>query len=197
MYIGSNPSALRSQQLLAVALIDLMQEHPYTEITVTMLSMRAGVSRQTFYKMFDGKDDVVRYVSRARCLGFELQMIEHEKMTLKELAEYTFAFFDENIILVRQLITNQLHHLLQEQAQRALADLLACFRCDGEQILDPSNCAFIAGGLCAMLVSWAREDGIITPEKHAERFARLFTIQSFTRIESVEQAGKKLLAASR
>ncbi len=197
MYMGSNPSALRSQQLLAMALVDLMQRHAYSEITVTMLSAAAGVSRQTFYKMFDSKEDIVRYIAKAKCLDFELQMIERKSMTLEELAEQTFAFFCENIVLVRQLIASQLQHLLQEQAQRAIADLLACFRCDNEILLDRSNCTFIAGGLCAMLVLWAAQDTTIFPKKQAARFAGMFTIKSFSRIDSVELAKEKLLATHR
>ncbi len=195
MYRGSNPSALRSQHVLALALVELIQEYAYSEITVTMLSAKAGVSRQTFYKMFDGKEDVVRYVAKVRCLDFELQMVKRESMTLEELAECTFAFFCDNIILVRQLISNQLQHILQEQAQRALTDLLTCFRCNDELLLDSSNCTFIAGGLCAMLVQWAEQNDAIFPEKQAARFAKLFTVRSFTRTAPVEQASEKLLKA--
>lgn len=162
-----------------------------------MLSAAAGVSRQTFYKMFDSKEDIVRYIAKAKCLDFELQMIERKSMTLEELAEQTFAFFCENIVLVRQLIASQLQHLLQEQAQRAIADLLACFRCDNEILLDRSNCTFIAGGLCAMLVLWAAQDTTIFPKKQAARFAGMFTIKSFSRIDSVEPAKEKLLATHR
>ena len=94
--------------------------------------------------------------------------------------------------LIRRLTDNNLQYVLQDQAQLALADLLKYYRCNDDVPLDDSNRAFIAGGLCAMLTSWAKEENDASPELHAQHFARLFAVRSFTRVFSVEHVAKKL-----
>ena len=197
MYGGTNPSALQSQRMLADAMVRLMASHSFSEITVTMLCSKANVSRQTFYKMFDDKEDVVRYVAKGKCLDFERSMVAFDEFSLDQLATCTFAFFEGNIHLVRRLIDNQLHHLLQEQAQQALAVLLTCYRCDGDAVLDESNRAFIAGGLCSMLVSWVREGNALPVEERARRFSQLFAIGAFRRIGSAEESTELIARSSR
>lgn len=194
MYTGNNPSALRSQDLLSQALLNLMQRFPYSEITITMLCSQAGVSRQTFYKLFDSKDDIIRSVAKTRCLAFELNMIKQSSMTLQELAESTFAFVKENNDLIKHLISNQLEYLLQEQAQLALIALFRCFRCDEDGVLDDTNCCFIAGGLCALLVSWATSEHPFNVEDYAKSLTRLFSFSSFVRIENESTSITKLLS---
>lgn len=192
MYKGTNPSALRSQRLLASALVDLMSDYEYGKISISMLCARAGVSRQTFYKVFESKENIVCSVARSKSLDLELRLSRKETITLEELAHHTFSFFNENMPLIRRLTDNNLQYVLQDQAQLALADLLRYYRCNDDVPLDDSNRAFIAGGLCAMLTSWAKEENDVSPELHAQHFAKLFAVRSFTRVFSVEHVAKKL-----
>lgn len=52
----------RSKQHLTEALLGLMEEQPYGEITVVDICQRAMVHRTTFYAHFEDKDDLFRYV---------------------------------------------------------------------------------------------------------------------------------------
>ena len=192
MYNGKNPSALQSQQMLSEALVSLVDSYPFSEITVTMICTKAGVSRQTFYKMFDSKEDVARYVAKRKCLEFELSMIRYETLTMEELSAKTFSFFENNRKLIQNLVNNQLQHILLEQAQLALTDLLTCFDCDSANIMDESNRVFIAGGLCSMVMNWAEKDSKTSLESSVTHFTRLFTIRSFTRIGTAKEAAQKL-----
>ena len=36
-----------------------MEQHSYDQITVTDITKKAGVSRMSFYRHFDSKDDVI------------------------------------------------------------------------------------------------------------------------------------------
>lgn len=192
MYKGTNPSALRSQRLLAAALVELMSDYEYSKISISMLCARAGVSRQTFYKVFESKENIVCAVARSKSLDLELRLSEKETITLEELARHTFSFFSQNMALIRRLTDNNLQYVLQDQAQLALADLLKYYRCNDDVPLDASNRAFIAGGLCAMLTAWAAEENDASPELHAQHFAKLFAVHSFTRMLPAEHVAKKL-----
>ena len=54
-----NPSALRSKKKITEALLLLMKQYPYTEITVKQILLETDISRKTFYRNFLSKDDVL------------------------------------------------------------------------------------------------------------------------------------------
>ena len=139
---------------------------PHGRFRIRKISKHACalVSRQTFYKVF-GKQREHRAFSRpSKSIELELELAEKPTLTLEELGRHTFSFFDENMALVRRLTDNNLQYVLQDQAQLALADLLKYYRCDQDILLDASNRAFIAGGLCAMFTEWAKGESSISPE---------------------------------
>ena len=51
--------AEESKKRFTAALLELMKVYPYPDITVTQLSQEAELSRKTFYRLFDDKDDVL------------------------------------------------------------------------------------------------------------------------------------------
>ena len=56
---STNPSAIRSQIEITVALIVLMKKYPYSEITVKQILLESKLARKTFYRNFESKDDVL------------------------------------------------------------------------------------------------------------------------------------------
>ena len=54
-----DPRVRRTRQWVRAALVDLLQEKPFAEISVTDLSKRAGIARVTFYQHFDSKEAVL------------------------------------------------------------------------------------------------------------------------------------------
>lgn len=61
MYTGNNPSALRSREWFRSALLDLLGNKKFAQITVKDLCRKADLSRQTFYQIFDSKEEVLEY----------------------------------------------------------------------------------------------------------------------------------------
>ena len=59
---SQNPSAVRSRQEISTALLKLMQEYPYAEISVKQIIMETSLARKTFYLNFRSKDDVLESV---------------------------------------------------------------------------------------------------------------------------------------
>src|SRR5262249_46814032 len=53
-----DPRAVRTRNRLGGALIALIQEKPFDDVTVQEVLERAGVSRSTFYEHFRDKDDL-------------------------------------------------------------------------------------------------------------------------------------------
>ena len=59
---SQNPSAVRSRQEISTALLKLMQENPYAEISVKQIIMETSLARKTFYLNFSSKDDVLESI---------------------------------------------------------------------------------------------------------------------------------------
>ena len=59
---SQNPSAVRSRKEISNALLKLMQEYPYAEISVKQIIMETSLTRKTFYLNFRSKDDVLESI---------------------------------------------------------------------------------------------------------------------------------------
>ncbi len=67
MYCGNNKTALSSQRQIAEALLHLLDEQPYSAISVSAICKQADVSRQTFYSLFQSKENVITFALRNDC----------------------------------------------------------------------------------------------------------------------------------
>lgn len=56
-----NAGRVKSMNKFAAALLSLMQKKKFCDITITDLSIEAGLVRKTFYRNFDTKEDVLCY----------------------------------------------------------------------------------------------------------------------------------------
>ena len=72
---STNPSALRSKKEICEALLRLMQQHPYEEITVKQIALEAKLVRKTFYRNFDSKDDVLDTIIDTTITEYKKELI--------------------------------------------------------------------------------------------------------------------------
>ena len=56
---GTDRRVLRTRDILGDALVELMHEKPFDDITVQEVLDRAGVARSTFYQHYSDKDDLL------------------------------------------------------------------------------------------------------------------------------------------
>ena len=52
-----NPISVRSKRLITDALISIMEEKPFSKISIRDIVEKAGLTRQTFYHNFDSKEE--------------------------------------------------------------------------------------------------------------------------------------------
>lgn len=69
----------RSKQHLTDALLGLMEEQPYEEITVVDICQRAMVHRTTFYAHFEDKNDLFQYVLGNMMDRFSAERVQIER----------------------------------------------------------------------------------------------------------------------
>ena len=172
MYTGTNPTALQSQQWIAESLVTLMDERPYRQITIRDICERADLVRQTFYNLFDSKEEVLRFQLR-RCYVRQFQrFVTQETVTAQDVAGAFGAVVDENEHLLSLMVANNLDWLLTEEIAQAVSLFADRF------VRDPTHTehleyakALLAGALAHLLLCWYKDEEPISVAEMGELIA--------------------------
>lgn len=111
MYTGDNKTALHSQKAMADALVRLLQRRSYPEITVSELCQESGISRQTFYILFQTKENVLRFEILHNYAYPDMPLPPGE-VSLARYMAHTFAVYtDANYDFLKLLTDNGLGYV--------------------------------------------------------------------------------------
>lgn len=146
MYCGNNKTALSSQKQISDALLALLKRKPFSDISVCEICKEAQISRQTFYSLFQSKENVICYeLQQNYCFQPEEGQTE-EGFSLRGLCRAYSRYIEAERPIISMLVSNQIITCLH---QSMLQEFLAC-PCflEGSAESDRIFAAdFIAGGL--------------------------------------------------
>lgn len=144
------------------ATIHLMQKRSIDEISVTDIVKYAGVSRNSFYRNFNDKDDILR-----RCITNETECWlddSHQKYESIFESDDFFVIILEHLYDFREyialLMRDKKMYLLEEEFDYRVRTRL-------ERITDPWHIAFMTGGLYKLFLYWAETGYQKTPQEIA------------------------------
>lgn len=148
MYCGCNPIALTSQAQISDALIRLMNLKPYSSITVSELCRESGVSRPTFYSLFNSMENVVVFTLQAKAC--RLPHVSDSVSTLEQLCGCYSRYICDNRELLKTLVENKVGYLLYD----SIYDSLLCCQEHGNaspQMERQYAAHFLAGALTGVV----------------------------------------------
>lgn len=154
MYHGTNPSALRSMEWLRAALLELLDEKKYSQITIKEICSRADLSRQTFYQIFDSKDEVMQYHFSILFHEFATECDSFQNITILKITYHFFQFFYEHRDFVEILISNNLTFLLERQFEIYLKKIDLYLPVSNSDAHPDYTTAYVAGALTQILIHW-------------------------------------------
>ena len=130
MYCGHNRMAILSQQQIAEAMMRLLEHELYEDISISDLCREAQVSRQTFYSLFESKDNVMLYKLSRECCYEPGDAVPPaaSRSTLQAMCEDYSAYIVSHRALLTLLARNHIMHCLydcQYQTFLHCTDLLA------------------------------------------------------------------------
>lgn len=137
MYTGGNKTAQNSQKAFAGAMIQLLKEKPYDEITISEICRVSGVSRQTFYALFQNKENVLRY-EIVQNYSYPRNVRPSDDVSLSRylahiFSRYVAANYDFLKLLIEQDLSIVFFQCLKEYLKRhedkLLRDIDPCRRC--------------------------------------------------------------------
>ena len=178
MYCGTNKTALQSQRQIADAMMALLREKPYSQVSVSELCKAAGISRQTFYTLFTSRENVMVFTLQARyCDGPEISVPENSAGhcdTLRWLCRGYSAYMLRNQALIKLLVDNHIDYLLYDTFFDAM-DSCDCFLADADPCTRSYAASFYAGGFACVARRYA-EEGCVSSASQLE--ALLMTLLS-------------------
>jgi len=109
---SNNPSAVRSKKEITAALLHLMKQYPYQDITVKQIVYEAGIAHKTFYRNFSSKNDVLDAYINCIMNDYVNQLKELKNCKMPDILDVIFSFYQEYQAVLLLLYNNNLSHLL-------------------------------------------------------------------------------------
>lgn len=161
--------------LISLAVYSLMLKTEYDQITVKDICTRAGVSRMSFYRYYNKKDDIFVDYCDERFEEF-YDAITAQKIT--SIQEFTLEMFRFIKKYSRQLKILKMAHrefMLLDQLNSYAKYVISNFKSDylKEQKNNPIFATFMAGGLFNVLSYWINSDMHATPEEMNDMLYRI------------------------
>lgn len=169
---STNPSALRSKTEITKALLQLMNQYPYAEISIKQIVMDAHVVRKTFYRNFSDKDDVLDSYLNNIMTEYVTALQQIEDCGIANVLNVIFDFCTLHKDFLLLLQRNHLMYLLLDKWNTFIPDV-------HERIVDPNSVfvracrglrmdyvlAFNIGAVWNIILKWLEHDGKESPEE--------------------------------
>lgn len=158
------------------ALLDLMETMPYDQITVLDLTRKLGVSRRSFYRVFECKEKCLNSLMIHMIQTSALEVRDISKDLLSSYRRY-FHFWREHSFFLSTIVRNNLHsifltqsiHHIQTEEKSILRQLCDPFGGSDDDIL-----MFYIAGYVSMVMNWASNGCIASDEEMAQKTVHLF-----------------------
>lgn len=148
--------SLQTQKRVADGLLKLMEEHSFQEITVTQICQEAEIARVTFYRLFETKEDVIRFYLHGLLSDFS-EEFGPESDSVKAL-RILFDSFPIPVSVLKMLMQQGLYTVLYSEFQSVIGHF---FRVNGikemtDQMkrMNSYRINFIASTLLNIFMTW-------------------------------------------
>lgn len=159
-----------SKQYISEALIALLQVKEYDKITIQDIVDKAGLSRITYYRNFNNKDEIIIYYLEYNTQDF-FKTFDFD-INQKEWKKYLKLLFEDLLdekkqMLTRTLVKAGLTHYIKNEIERVLT-------AKNYNQKDLYNQLFIAGGIFNVCIEWISNGCQQSPEEMANILSGFF-----------------------
>lgn len=154
--------AEQSKMKISNALLEIMKQYSFKEITITQLAQEACLSRKTFYRLFTDKEAVLSYLFEKLYIECFDQIKSRKIRNYWDIVQCYFDFWEERKSLLLIFKQNNLLSVLFEGAYKYAFDIFKYIR--SENVAEkvslplPYLLAYSIGGIHSMLFKWVEND---------------------------------------
>ncbi|WP_239773004.1 helix-turn-helix domain-containing protein [Mammaliicoccus sp. I-M36] len=176
-YDTNNPVAIKSQQWILEALLELMHVKEFKKITIKEITQKADVNRSTFYRNFDTREDVLNQYIEDLALIYVEQLQKIEDISMRKVADVFFGLCIDHLDFFITLKKNDLSNFVLQGFNTQLPfvqEILSSkwpYKIDDEYL--EFALAFNAGGMWNMFNQWIEGDMTQTYTDLVEAFKEI------------------------
>lgn len=145
------------------ALLLLLKKKEYKDISITEICKKAGVSRISFYRNFESKEDILlKKIKNVTDSFLKESAISYKSDTISSYFIKLFTHMKQQIELCNALNKAGLMHMIKDEFDQVF---LNTYR----QEYDEYKSVFIAGGIYNVFLFWFNNNCRDNPENLAKR----------------------------
>ncbi len=138
---------IETKEWITNALIILMQEEAFDKIKITDIAKKSGVSRATFYRLYNDKEEVLEQYCEYLTQLYSYKIKNNCDNNLKVLCETLKEHSDFLVTLITHhkdyLIFNTVYQNLKQMAHSSINDYIIS--------------QYISGGITCVVINWIKE----------------------------------------
>lgn len=166
-----NPIALRSREWLTNALLELMKNKPFREISISEIAEKADLSRRTFYRFFSSKEEVICFHLETIWRTGTLQLSADRDHSYFHTIRWYLELWYEHKDLALLLYRNDLISLLLQEYNHLFHEVYLMRKGNYPLAKQPEAMkyalSYSIGGLTNILWQWAGDGMQKSPEEIA------------------------------
>ena len=179
MYEGCNKTALSSQKNIADSFIKLLREEEYTRISISEICKQADVSRQTFYTLFESKENIVAFVLAKH---YEFHPAHECKCkgtpTLVQLSKAYSKYILSKKEILQLLVKNNIIYMMQCNLYKAFTSCEG-MHFDDDAVVNDLTADFLAAGLTIIAKHYCLNSDKISEDQLEALIYDLFSGKKF------------------
>ena len=173
--------AALQQRKIEECILAVMRDKSFHDITVSSLCEQTGLSRKTFYRLYESKQDVLCALIDRTIRDFIHFRLPPEAVLrgVSEELQAFFSYWQKQHPLLDALSKNGMSTMLFERTIRHTmeedTDILRQLGADPDHPLEKESLIFYLSGMLTLVVSWHHEGYRKTPQEMAVITEKLLT----------------------
>ena len=175
--------AEKSKEAISSALLKVMEIYSFNEITVTQITQEAGLSRKTFYRHFNDKEQVLEYLFATLYQECVEEIVRSCICHYWDVVQCYFSFWEKHKEVIKLMNRSGLLPKLLEESYNRSFEVFKIVRTPdivkaNEDML-PYMLAYSIGGMHSMLIRWIESDMAVEPRVIIESLKNGFSSDMF------------------
>lgn len=164
--INDNKRVQHSASLITDAMLTCLNEKPFEEITVSDIQRLSGVSRATFYRLFDNTSDVLTYYSQFLVEDIMNQSTAQSIHNYKDFLLFLFEALLDNHVFLEAVFRSGSEEIIMNSL---LSNSMQRHNNQSQLYADEKEMDYLISGTCGFLVgilrTWLKHGKQETPEE--------------------------------